>query len=82
MDARDEALVSAAREQIILRGAVQWLLVREAKRSGNIDATLREASEAIGKIIAAMQTSDNIKGPVQEGLDRLIASSRLEAGRE
>jgi hypothetical protein len=80
MNIQDETLVRLSGEQIILRAAIQWLLAREAKRSGNIDAALREASEAIGKTIAALPASDAIKGPVQEGLDRLIASSKLQSG--
>jgi len=82
MNIHDDTLVRLSGEQIILRAAVQWLLVREAKRSGDIDAALREASETIGKTIAALPTGDSVKGPLREGLDQLIASSRLEAGRE
>jgi hypothetical protein len=44
MDFRDETLIRVTGEQVILRLAVKWLLAREAKRSGEIDATLRVAS--------------------------------------
>jgi hypothetical protein len=80
MNIHDETLIRLSGEQIILRAAVQWLLVREAKRSGNIDAALREASEAIGKDIAALPTTESKKGPLQEGMDQLIAKARLQAG--
>ncbi len=79
MDTRDETLIRLSGEQIILRAAVKWLLAREAKRSGNIDIALQEASRSIEKVIEAMRTSDSFKGPIQEGADQLIAQARLEA---
>ncbi len=81
MEIRDETLIRLSGEQIILRSAIKWLLAREAKRSGDIDLALREASEAIGKTVAALQTSESAKGTLQEGIDQLIVQARLEAHR-
>lgn len=81
MEIRDETLIRLSGEQIILRSAIKWLLAREAKLSGDVDLTLREASEAIGETVAALPASENVKGPLQEGIDQLIALARLEANR-
>lgn len=79
MDIRDETLIHLTREQVIVRSALKWLLVREAKKSDDIDAVLRDASSAIGKTIAQLSMSEGEKGPLQEGLDQLIAEARLDA---
>jgi hypothetical protein len=77
MDFRDETLIRVTGEQVILRLAVKWLLAREAKRSGEIDATLRVASEAIGNAITDIP--ETYRGTVQQNLDQLIAEARIEA---
>jgi hypothetical protein len=80
MNIRDETLIHLSREQVVIRAAIQWLMAREAKLSGNIDATLRDASEKIGKIIADAHPDEQTRGPFQESLDQLIAKGRLQAG--
>ena len=78
MNIHEETLVRLSSEQVIIRSTIIWLLAREAERSGNVDAALRQASEMIGKTITALPTSESIKGPFQESLDQLIALARLE----
>jgi hypothetical protein len=77
MDTKDEALIRLAGEQIITRAAIQWLLAREAERSGDIDKSLREASEKIGRAIETLP--EGPRGTLQESLDQLIADALLEA---
>jgi hypothetical protein len=79
MDIRDETLIHLTREQIITRSALKWLLAREAKKSDDIDSVLKDASDLIGKTIAQLSMSEVEKGPLQEGLDQLIAEARLDA---
>jgi hypothetical protein len=69
MDFRDETLIRVTGEQVILRLAVKWLLAREAKRSGEIDA--------IGNAITDIP--ETYRGTVQQNLDQLIAEARIEA---
>jgi hypothetical protein len=79
MDSRNETLIHLSREQVITRSVLKWLLAREAKKSNDVDAVLKDASSAIGKTIDQLSMSEGEKGPLQEGLDQLIAEARLGA---
>jgi hypothetical protein len=79
MEIHDETLIRLSGEQIILRSAIKWLLAREARRSGDIDAALRNASEFMTEQISAFD--DRTRGFLQENIDQLVAAARLEAQR-
>ena len=82
MDQYDETLLRIYGELLVLKPTIKWLLVREARRSRKAASLLTELSDRITAELQTLPMNENVKGIVQEGLDRMLADVLADATKK